>query len=168
MRRTARLLVPLLLAFGPVAVPVHADASAASEATHFYPADADGASVLAAALAEAAAQGRVAVIVFGADWCHDSRALARTLTSDAFKAEFGGRYSVTFIDVGKPQTGNGRNLDLVARFGVRKLKSTPALFLISPQGKRINSRKDAIGWRNADSRGEAAILDWFRAAAAQR
>lgn len=165
MRRAAHLLAPLLLALGAVAVPVRADLPAASEATRFYPADADGASVLDAALAAAAAQGRVAVIVFGADWCHDSSALARTLTSDAFRAEFGSRYSVTFIDVGKPQTGNGRNLDLVARFGVRKLKSTPALFLISPQGKRINSRKDAIAWRNADSRGEAAILNWFRAAA---
>ena len=168
MRRAARLLAALLLTLGVVTAPAQADAPAASEATHFYPADADGASVLAAALAEAAAQGRVAVIVFGADWCRDSRALARTLTSDAFRSEFGGRYSVTFIDVGKPQTGNGRNLDLVARFGVKKLKSTPALFLISPRGKRINTRKDAIGWRNADSRGEAAILEWFRAAAAQR
>lgn len=165
MRRAAHLLAPLLLALGAFAVPVRADLPAASEATRFYPVDADGASVLDAALAAAAAQGRVAVIVFGADWCHDSRALARTLTSDAFRAEFDSRYSVTFIDVGKPQTGNGRNLDLVARFGVRKLKSTPALFLISPQGKRINSRKDAIAWRNADSRGEAAILNWFRAAA---
>ena len=166
MRRAARLLAPLLLTLGMAVAPVRADAPAASEATRFYPADADGAGVLDAALAEAAAQGRVAVIVFGADWCHDSRALARTLTSEAFSAEFGGRYGVTFIDVGKPQTGNGRNLDLVARFGIRKLKSTPAMFLISPRGKRINTRKDAIGWRNADSRGEAAILEWFRVQAA--
>jgi hypothetical protein len=72
---------------------------------------------------------------------------------------------VTFVDVGKPQTGEGRNLDLVARFGVRHLKSTPALFAISPAGKRINGKKDAVSWRNAESRSEAAIFDWFRALA---
>lgn len=158
-----RLLAPaLLLALAVPAATAVAETPAVAEATKYYPQDANGAQVLDAALAMAAGTGQTAIIVFGADWCHDSRSLAQVLKSDRFTTEFGARYAVTFIDVGKPQTGEGRNLDLLARFGVRDLKSTPALFAISPRGKRINGKSDAKSWRNAHSRGEDAILDWFR------
>jgi hypothetical protein len=136
--------------------------AAAAEQTRFYPQDADATAVLEAALGEAARSGKIALVVFGADWCHDSRGLAEVLTSSAFTGEFGSRYTLTFIDVGRPQSGAGRNLNLVARFGVKHLKSTPAMFAISPLGEQLNSKKDAISWRNAHSRGETAILEWMR------
>ena len=130
--------------------------------TSFYPKDASGPAAFNAALANTKAQNKLAVIVFGADWCHDSRALARVLLSDQFKTEFGARFGVTFINVGKPQTGAGTNLDLVQRLGVKNLKSTPALFVISPKGKVVNSKNDAVSWRNAESRGAVGVLGWFR------
>ncbi len=155
------LALGLLLAgaVGPVAVPVPI---AAPAPTSFYPASADAHVAVAAVLADAARSGRPAVLVFGADWCHDSRALAKALTSPAFHDEFGTRFSVTFIDVATPQTGAGRNLDLAERLGIKRLHSTPALVVVAANGKPLNSAKDAVGWRNADSRGEGAILAWFR------
>lgn len=135
---------------------------AAKPASGFYDKSADARAAMEAALADAARTGRSAVLVFGGDWCHDSVALAKLLTSEAFKAEFGAGYSVTFIDVGVPQTGNGRNLELLARFKVKDLKGTPAMFVVGPDGALRNKRKDALSWRNAHSRGDAAILDWFR------
>lgn len=162
-----RLAPALLLALvGP-----GASAWAAStpvEQSAYYPAAADARADLDAALAEAARTGRSAVIVFGGDWCHDSTGLAKVLTGPAFRDEFGARFSVTFIDVGVPQTGNGRNLDLIARYGVKRMRGTPAMFVIGPDGAARNSRRDAQGWRNADSRGEAAILDWFRRLSAKQ
>jgi hypothetical protein len=143
------------------AVPVP-PVAAAAEQTNFYPQDADATAVLETTLGEASRSGKVALVVFGADWCHDSRGLADVLNSRAFASEFGSRFTVTFIDVGRPQTGAGRNLGLVARFGVKHLKSTPAMFAISPRGERLNTKKDAVSWRNAHSRGEAAILRWMR------
>ena len=128
----------------------------------FYPADIDGPAVLDRALTHAAASKAKAVIVFGADWCHDSRALAQVLTSAAFNREFGSRFEVTFINVGRPQTGEGRNLDLVKRLGVKNLKSTPALFVLRGDGKLLNGKKDAVSWRNAESRGTDKVLAWFR------
>lgn len=133
----------------------------------FYPERADDAARLDAALASARAEGKLAVIVFGADWCHDSQALAALLTSDAFKAEFGARFTVTFIDVGVPQDGRGRNLDLAGRFGVAKMRGTPTMVVVSPRGKRLNGKNDAYSWRNAASRGEADVLGWFRKIAAK-
>ena len=137
-------------------------AAPAAAAASFYDPKADARADMAAALASAAQTGRSAVLVFGADWCHDSIALAKVLTSDAFKTEFGPGYSVTFIDDGVPQRGKGRNIDLLARFKVKDLKGTPAMFVVGPDGSLRNKRKDALSWRNAESRGAAATLEWFR------
>jgi thiol:disulfide interchange protein len=167
VKRALRFVASALLLLLTGAVePVErskAPVAAKEQATNFYPQDANGPAVLDAALAKAKAEGKLAVVVFGADWCHDSRDLARVLLSDPFKTRYGTRLAVTFIDVGVPQTGKGRNLDLVKRFGIKNLKGTPAMFVISPKGKRINSKKDAASWRNAGSREEAAILGWFDA-----
>lgn len=141
--------------------------SAEREQTAYYPQKAEDAARLDAALAAAKAEGKLAVIVFGADWCHDSQDLAKLLTSDAFKAEFGGRFTVLFIDVGVPQTGQGRNLDLAKRFGVEEMPGTPTMVVISPKGKRLNGKKDAYAWRNAGSRSEAEVFGWFRKIAAK-
>jgi thiol-disulfide isomerase/thioredoxin len=160
-----RLIAALALAGLPVGlVPVASQASeaAAQPRAIFYPQDADAAKVLDAALSTAKTDDKLAVIVFGADWCHDSQSLARVLTSDPFKSEFGARFAVTFIDVGTPQIGKGRNLDLAKRFGIKRLESTPAMVVISPKGKRLNSKTDAVSWRNADSRPADAIFGWFR------
>ena len=135
---------------------------AATAAADHFDKTADARAALDGALADAVRTGRSAVLVFGADWCHDSVALAEVLTSAAFKAEFGNRYSVTFIDVGVPQTGKGRNIELLARFKVKELKGTPAMFVVGPDGAMRNKRKDALSWRNAHSRGAPATLDWFR------
>ena len=136
--------------------------AAAAAAPSFYDSKADARADVERALTDAAQAGRSAVFVFGADWCHDSIALAKVLTSDAFKTEFGPGYSVTFIDVGVPQRGKGRNIDLLARFKVKELKGTPAMFVVRPDGTLRNKRKDALSWRNAESRGASATLEWFR------
>ncbi|MCW1403653.1 thioredoxin family protein [Novosphingobium sp. MW5] len=157
----------LVLAALAPAGPGHAtDAfpvEAATAETNYYPASEDADFALETTVAEARASGRYAVIVFGADWCHDSRALARVLKSPAFEDRFGKRFVVTFIDVGEPKIGKGRNLDLVEGLGLKDLRSTPAMFVLSGKGKRLNTAKDARSWRNADSRGDAAILAWFEA-----
>lgn len=171
MPTIAACFAPLLLAQAMQAAPSAEECkanlpekppAAAPAATTFYDQKADASAAMAAALADAAQSGRSAVLVFGGDWCHDSVALAQVLTSAAFKAEFGAAYSVTFIDVGVPQTDNGRNIELLARFKVKQLKGTPAMFVVGPDGKLRNKRKDALSWRNAHSRGAAATLDWFR------
>ena len=161
-----KLTAAALLALGAGQATVAPPAAPAKEAEQprklYYPVDADAAKVFEQALAKANADNANAVVVFGADWCHDSRALGELLTSDAFKAEFGSRYEVTFIDVGRPQTGEGRNLELVKRLGVKDLKSTPAMFVLRGDGKVLNGKKDAVSWRNAESRGTDKIIAWFR------
>lgn len=161
------LAVPLLGSVDPLPAtnpPPAAEPPAAEKRAErkYFIETPDDKAMLKAELAKAKAAGKLAVIVFGADWCHDSRSLAKLLTSPAFTDEFGARFAVIFVDVGVPQAGQGRNLDLVKHYGIKKMKGTPALFVVSPKDKRLNSVDDAASWKNADSRGEAAILKWFR------
>ena len=160
-RAAASLLLALGAGQAAVVTPPEAPAAQAPRVL-YYPVGADASKLFEQALARASTDNARAVIVFGADWCHDSRALGEVLSSEAFKTEFGSRYEVTFIDVGRPQTGEGRNLDMVKRLGVKHLKSTPALFVLRADGQVLNDKKDAISWRNAESRGSDKILAWFR------
>ncbi len=160
-----KLAGSVLLALGAgqaTVTPAPEPAAAPQPHKLYYPVGADAAKVYDQALAKAAADNARAVIVFGADWCHDSRALGEVLGSDAFRTEFGSRFEVTFIDVGRPQSGEGRNLDLVKRLGVKDLKSTPAMFVLRGDGKLLNGKKDAVSWRNAESRGTDKVFAWFR------
>ena len=59
------------------------------------------------------------------------------------------------------QLYEGRNLDIAKRFGIKKVKTTPLVMLVSADGKLLNSKKDAASWRNAASRGEDDIYSYF-------
>ncbi len=129
--------------------PAHPDARA-------YSASADASADVDAALARAAANGKRVLLVLGANWCHDSRALAGWLATPRFAALTAERYEVVFVDVGIPQTGEGRNLEIAKRFGLAELPGTPALLVLTADGKPMNL-DTAASWRNAGSRSEDAI-----------
>ena len=113
------------------------------------------------ALALAAKNDKRVIVILGANWCHDSRALAGWFATPRFATMLNERYEIVFIDVGMPQTQNGRNLDIAHRFGFNKMKSTPLVIVLSSNGQMLNNRKNAISWRNAASRSENAIFAYF-------
>ena len=121
-----------------------------------YAAEADASAEVEAALARAAVSGKRVLLVMGANWCHDSRALAGWLETPRFAALVAERYELVFVDVGMPQTGEGRNLEIAARFGLKEFKNTPALIVLTPDGRAVNL-DTARDWRNAASRSEDAI-----------
>ena len=152
----ALLAIALALALGACAsVP---DAAAAHPEAQPYAASADAGAEVDAALARAAASGKRVLLVMGANWCHDSRALAGWLETPRFAALAAAHYEVVFVDVGVPQTGQGRNLDIARRLGLADMPGTPALLVLSAQGELLN-RDTAASWRNAASRSEDAIFD---------
>jgi hypothetical protein len=110
-----------------------------------------------AALARAATSGKRVLLVMGANWCHDSRALAGWLETPRFAALVAERYELVFVNVGMPQTGDGHNLDVARRFGLAEFPGTPALLVLTAQGEAVN-RDTAASWRNAAARSEDAIF----------
>ncbi|MCM0001048.1 MAG: thioredoxin family protein, partial [Erythrobacter sp.] len=100
--------------------------------------------------------GKRVLLVMGANWCHDSRALAGWLETPRFAALAAAHYELVYVDVGMPQTGEGRNLEIARRFGLEELKGTPALLVLTADGRAVNLESSAK-WRDAASRSEDAI-----------
>ncbi len=137
-----------------------AETHAAVEVGHVYTEGRDASADVDAALSRAAQNGKTVIIVMGANWCHDSRALAKWFETPRFNAMMQPKYEIVYVDAGKPQSGDGRNADIIKRFGGKKQKNTPYVMMISRGGKLLN-RDDARSWRNADSRSEDAIYRYF-------
>jgi hypothetical protein len=138
---------------GCVSVPA---ASAHPEARLYAP-EADAKSDVEGALARAAVSGKRVLLVLGANWCHDSRALAGWLESARFAKLRAAHYEAVFVDVGVPQNSEGRNLDIAARFGLAEVMGTPVLLVLTAQGRALNL-DTAASWRNAASRSEDEIF----------
>lgn len=152
-----RAFVAAMLALALTAcASVPQTAAAPHPEARVYAAEADASADVEAALARAAASGKRVLLVMGANWCHDSRALAGWLETPRFAALVAEHYELVFVDVGMPQTGEGRNLEIAARFGLKEFKNTPALIVLTPDGRAVNL-DTARDWRNAASRSEDAI-----------
>jgi thioredoxin-related protein len=140
------LTAVLAVMFGSIAVAQDAHDAA------FYPEHADAAAMVDAALAQARDEDKQALIVFGADWCHDSRGLASKLDDDArLSALIADHYVLVRVDVGQRQ----RNQDQLQRFGVIESFGTPTLVISDGSGVLQNGLT-AHDWRTADS---AALSD---------
>lgn len=140
------LTAVLAVLFGAVAL-----AQDAHDAV-LYPENADAADVIDAALAQARDEAKLALIVFGANWCHDSRGLAGKLEDDAqLSSLIADYYVLVRVDVGQRH----RNQDQLARFGVSETFGTPTLLITDGAGVLQNGLT-AHDWRTADS---AALTD---------
>ena len=121
-----------------------------------FDAKADSKSGVEAALARAKAGNRMTLIVMGANWCHDSRALAGWLAQPHFAAMIVSRYELVYVDVGM----RDRNIDIARRFGLKSVKGTPTVLIVDGDGRLLN-RKNAPKWRNASSRSQQEIYKAF-------
>jgi thioredoxin-related protein len=111
---------------------------------------------VADAMARAKANGHRVLLVFGANWCHDSRALAGWFATPRFAAMLNPRYEIVWIDVGQKD----HNLDLARRFGLDGIKGTPTVLMLDSAGKPLNL-KDAPRWHDASKRSEDKIYRYF-------
>jgi thiol-disulfide isomerase/thioredoxin len=143
----------------PLAAPQGAPAkqigNAHPEASPFNP-KANAKAEVDAALTRAAATQKYVLIVMGANWCHDSRALAGWFETPRFTSMIAARYELVYVDVGYKD----RNIDIARRFGIKKIKGTPTVLIVDSEGKLLN-KKDAPTWRNSASRSEGDIYRAF-------
>lgn len=123
-----------------------------------FDASMDATAAVDAALARSAQRGTLVMIVLGANWCHDSRSFARRIQSKRFAQMMSDWYEVVFVNVGKPQTGDGHNLHIAERFGVRSIEGTPTVLIVDRDSELLNAGS-AKSWRNAASRSDNEIFE---------
>lgn len=166
------ILVSLALVLGSCASPKsiaveasHEKTEDAHKAEHHhaedeprpYDKEADAEVDINHTLVAAKEEGKLAMLLFGANWCHDSRALAAHFEKPRFQTLLNNHYKIAHVDVGQ----KNRNIDLARKFGVDDIVGTPTIFITNSEGEVLNL-ETAPTWRNAASRNEDDIFEYFR------
>lgn len=151
--RTLRTLIGAAAGLLLLAAPACADDRPGA----VYDPQADAGAEIDAALEAAESRGAPALLVFGANWCHDSRGLAAHLSEDralaAFMAE---TYEIVFVDIGE----RDRNLDQLARFGVEAVYGTPTPVIVGADAAIVEVQS-VHAWRTAYDAGPADLAAYF-------
>ena len=112
-----------------------------------YDATRDASEDVLAAQEKAEQEGLKSLIVMGANWCHDSRALAGYFETERLKTLINEHYSLVYVDVGQ----KNRNLDIARSLGLGGIVGTPTVIIQKPDGTVMNL-DTAVSWRNSASR----------------
>lgn len=98
-----------------------------------------------------------ALLVIGAQWCHDSRGLARNFSTTEMQRIITSKYQTLFIDAGYLDKG----FDVVKRFGQPVYYGTPTVLIIDPVTETILNRDSMQKWLNADAIKLNEYIDYF-------
>ena len=122
-----------------------------------YDEKADANADMQRALSAAKTTGTPVLVIFGANWCADCRALDKALSSGKNAELVAREFKVVKIDVGQFD----RNLDVAARYGNPIKKGIPAAVVLSPQGEVLYATR--LG-ELADARhmSDTGIYDFFK------
>ena len=100
---------------------------------------------------------RLALVVLGANWCHDSRALASRLKSPPLAEVIQENYELVFVDVGYYSEGR----DVVQQFGVANYYATPTVLIVDPSNEAVINNEDRHLWSNAYSVDMSTSVEYF-------
>ena len=135
-------------------------AGMAAAADKPYDEAADAKAQIAAALRDAAAAHEPVLLIFGANWCEDCRALDHALKNGR-NAELMGKFKVVKIDVGHFD----HNVDVSTAYGNATKKGIPSAVIVSPDN-RILFMTRAGELADARSMSEDGIYQFFTKAEA--
>lgn len=121
-----------------------------------YDKNRDAQADIDATLARAQAAEKMTIIAMGANWCHDSRGFAAQFEKERFLTLLSDHYELVYVDVGK----KNRNINIAQSLGVDNIVGTPTVFILGTDGE-VKNLETAPTWRNAASRTEDEIYDYF-------
>ena len=122
-----------------------------------YDETADAKADVQRALSAAKSSGTPVLVIFGANWCPDCRALDKALSTGKNAELVAREFKVVKVDVGQFD----RNLDLAARYGNPVKKGIPAAVVLSPEGEVLYATR--LG-ELADARhmSDTGVYDFFK------
>jgi protein disulfide-isomerase len=121
-----------------------------------YDEKADAHQQIAAAIAEASKAQKNIVLVFGANWCGDCRALDAQMHKEELAALIASNYEVVKVDVGR----FNKNKDIGEKYHVPLRHGIPALAVLDPGGNLLYAM-DQGQFSNARSMSYESIKEFF-------
>ena len=143
---TRRLMLALVAAL----------ASTAYAATGPYDESADARADVQRAIDASVKSQRPVLVIFGANWCKDCRALDAALKAPANAELMGKEFVVVKVDVGNFD----RHLDIAERYGNPIKKGIPAAVVLSPKQELLYATRGGE-LANAREMSETGVYDFF-------
>jgi thioredoxin-related protein len=100
---------------------------------------------------------KLALLVLGANWCHDSEGLAKQFDTPQMQTILSKHYETLFIDVGYFEDRR----DITQRFGQAHYFATPTVLIVDPNTEQLLNGDTLAKWGAADSVPFDEYLDYF-------
>ena len=141
----SRLRTIVTLAIGLGVVVSHVSAADTDAEGRLYQPSVNPVANVQQALDRAGADNRLVLVVLGANWCHDSRALASRLHRPPLAELVEQHYELVFVDAGFLDKGRA----VMQQFGVAHYYATPTVLIIDPSSGQVINNEDRHQWGNA-------------------
>jgi hypothetical protein len=122
-------------------------ASSAEQSGKLYSPSNDAMNDVSALLETARKNDKLALVIMGANWCHDSRGLAARLYQEPLKSLVKQNYETLFVDVGFLNKGK----DVITSLGAAVYYATPTVLIIDPVSGGLVNAENRHQWASADS-----------------
>ena len=128
----------------------------------FYPSSSPDSQTqrLEEALNQAEMKGKPLLLILGANWCHDSRALAGYFDSPEVK-QAASHYQVLPVNVGYLENKSA----LLGQFNYPAYFATPTVLAIDPESKTVLNRASLVTWQSAHNESAATLAEYLDAIA---
>lgn len=98
-------------------------------------------------VSKAKQSNKLALVVLGAQWCHDSRGLAENFSKPEMQSILNKRFETLFVDVGFL---NDRR-DVTSMFDYPAYFATPTVLIIDPASGKLINQSSLTTWQSAYS-----------------
>jgi hypothetical protein len=109
------------------------------------------------AIERAAASDKLALVILGANWCHDSRALAARIHQSPLAEVISAQYEPVFVDIAYLDRGR----DVARALGTPIYYATPTVLIVDPVSRRLVNAGDRHQWGAADAISMDESVDYF-------
>jgi hypothetical protein len=105
----------------------------------------DSLASISSAMVTAGNNNKLVLVIMGANWCHDSRALASRIENLPLSNIIGEHYETVFVDVGYLDKGK----DVITSLGVPIYYATPSVLIVDPVSRKLINADNRHQWGNA-------------------
>jgi len=150
-------LIALVLTVEDAVVADEAPTPAKESGELYLPSD-DAVADVTSALSAARESHKLVLVVMGANWCHDSRALASRIYQEPLNALIDENYETVFVDVGFLDKGK----DVISSIGPPVYYATPTVLILDPVSGRMVNADNRHQWGDAYNISMEESLEYFQ------
>lgn len=129
----------------------------AKESGELYLPSDDAMADVSNALNVARESNKLALVVMGANWCHDSRALAARLYEEPLSTIINEHYEIIFIDLGYLEKGK----DVITSLGIPVYYATPTVLIVDPHKSQVINANNRNQWGSAAAISMGDTVNYF-------